>query len=665
MSNWSRREFIGTAAAGVAGLGLGGRFGVEDAAVGRFGEFPMAGLVARFRDDQRKPVRGWAPSGLNRDEYLRLIRGIVRFFAPLQDARGAIIDPYEKKERQYSTPAFALGIAALCAAGHDLDLLPAAVKAMTAACADLADGKAADGHADFFTVLLVHADLLLRRKVPESAAAAWRRDLARIDPEKIYRRQPTAASVNNWTLVAAAGEWLRTRERFGTSQAWIDASVGRQLECFTPAGMYRDPSDPLAYDHFARLWVLDLIDEGYSGPMAATLNGLLERGAWASLFMQSPHGELPCGGRSAHHQWNEAEQAVTFESFAGRSARRGDTAVAGAFKRAARLSLRSIGRWVRPSGELWIVKNRVDPSLRHGYEYYSFHSQYNLLTAAMLAIAWSRADDGVVERPCPAEVGGFGFALQPAFHKAFANAGGTYIEIDTGADPHYNPTGILRIHRRDLPPETLSDGVITTADYKVPAKPSRTLALGPAWRDRAGQWHALADHAGVDLEPTRFTPTSASPTRVEFEATYRGKLRGGATAVRERVTVSARGVIEIEHVVEGDIAGVRQIYPFLSSDGAHESAIKIRDHVADIVRESGVLRFEAPATSAPVQRLGISEPCRNGFMDAAFAESAGRTIRCRVTVGRASGPKQPLPSAGSEAPASSEKPPSREASAAA
>jgi len=660
---WSRREFIGTTAAGVAGLGVGGRFGVEDAALARFGEFPLAGLVARFREDQRKPVQGWAPSGLNRDEYLRLIRGIVRFFAPLQDARGAIIDPYEKKERQYSTPAFALGIAALCAAGRDLDLLPAAVKAMDAASADLADGKAADGHADFFTVLLAHADLLLRKKVPESAAAGWRRDLARIQPEKIYRRQPTAASVNNWNLVAAAGEWLRTREGFGSSQAWTDTSIGRQLEYFTPAGMYRDPNDPLAYDHFARLWVLDLVDERYSGPSAATLNALLERGAWASLLMQSPHGELPCGGRSAHHQWNEAEQAVTCESFARRCARAGDPAAAGAFKRAARLSLRSIGRWVRPSGELWIVKNRVDPSLRHGYEYYSFHSQYNLLTAAMLAIAWSRADDGIVERPCPAEVGGFGFALRPAFHKVFANAAGTYVEIDTAADPHYNPTGILRIHHRDVPPELLSDGVASTIDYKVPARPSRGLALGPAWRDRAGQWHWLAEHANADMDAAEFRLIKTAPANVEFEVVYRGKLRGGATAVRERVKVSA-GANEVEHVVEGDIDAVRQTYPFLANDGERESVVSVAGNVADVSRGSGRLRYEAVGAAASVARLGVNEPCRNGFMDAAYAESSGRSIRCRATLSRASGPKQPRPSAGSEDPASSENPLSRDTSAA-
>ena len=217
--------------------------------------------------------------------------------------------------------------------------------------------------------------------------------------------------------MAVAGEWMRTRAGLGDSLPWIEASLERQVDLFTPWGMYRDPNDPMAYDHFARLWALDLLDEGYQGRHAAALETLVERGAWMSMFMQSPWGELPCGGRSAHHQWNEAQQAVTFESWAARFARRGDRAAAGACRRAAHLSLQSIGRWVRPTGELWIVKNRMDPAARHGYESYSFHSQYNLLAAAMLAIAWTRADDGIPEAPCPADTGGFAFALQPAFHK--------------------------------------------------------------------------------------------------------------------------------------------------------------------------------------------------------------------------------------------------------
>jgi hypothetical protein len=161
------------------------------------------------------------------------------------------------------------------------------------------------------------------------------------------------------------------------------ASLDRQLELFTPWGMYRDPDDPMAYDHFARLWALDLLDEGYRGSHAAALETLVERGAWMSMFMQSPWGELPCGGRSAHHQWNEAQQAVTLimglDSRSAAMRRRPCT------RRRLRCSPRALGR---PSGELWIVKNPW--TLRSATGTSPTRFTPNNLLAAMLAIAGPR-----------------------------------------------------------------------------------------------------------------------------------------------------------------------------------------------------------------------------------------------------------------------------------
>jgi hypothetical protein len=619
---WTRREFLGT----IGAAALTPRVSTD----GRE-PFPPSTLVADFLAGLAHTTARPRPTGLSRDEYLRLIDGIVTFFAAFQDERGAIIDPYEKKERQYSTPAFALSAAVLCASTRRGELLPAAVRAMASACADLAQGKTADRHADFFTVLLLHADVVLRSLVPASASAAWRRDLAAIVPEQAYVYQPSSdRPLHNWNLVAAAGERLRCREGYGRSEAWVEASLGRQVEHFTPAGMYRDPNDPMAYDHFARLWALDLVEEGYAGAQAARLREWLERAAWASLFMQSPHGELPCGGRSAHHQWNEAEQAVTFETFAGIYSRRGEGGAAAAFKRAARLSARSIGRWVRPTGELWIVKNRIDPGLRHGYESYSFHSQYNLLTAAMLALAWLRADERIREGACPVETAGFAFDIQPGFRKAFLGAAGTLVEVDTGADLHYNPTGIVRIHDSLVPPETFSDGVTAQCDYQVPSKPPQTYALGPAWRDAEGKWHALAGHGRDVLAPTAFRVVASSRDRVEADLVYRGTLGGGATSVRERVVVERDSVV-VEHTVLGDVSSVRQVCPFLVTDGAQASTIAIDGRRLSVSRGGGKMVFETLGDTSALKRFDVPAACRNGFMDAAYSEAPGRTIRGRVT----------------------------------
>jgi hypothetical protein len=321
---------------------------------------------------------------------------------------------------------------------------------------------------------------------------------------------------------------------------------------------------------------------------------------------------------------------VTFETFARLYARRGEALAAAAFKRAARLSARSIGRWVRPSGELWVVKNRMDPALRHGYESYSFHSQYNLLTAAMLALAWLRADETIGEVACPAETAGFGFDIQPAFRKAFLAAAGTFVEIDTGADLHYNPTGIVRIHHPAAPPETFSDGVTAQCAYQVPAKPLGTFALGPAWQDAAGKWYSLAEHGRDVLEPTAFRVVATSRDRVEAELIYRGALRGGATSIRERVVVWRDGAL-VDHTVVGDVRAVRQRCPFLVTDGVQASAVAMSGRRLTVSRGGGRMVFEALGGGPPLRRFHESAACRNGFMDAAYAETPGRTTRCRVT----------------------------------
>jgi hypothetical protein len=249
----------------------------------------------------------------------------------------------------------------------------------------------------------------------------------------------------------------------------------------------------------------------------------------------------------------------------------------------------------------------------------------------MLAIAWQRADDAIPEGPCPADTGGFVVGLQPAFHKVIANAGGTYVEIDTGADTHYNPTGLLRIHHRDVPPETLSDGVTAAAGYTLPSKPDRSLALGPAWRDRAGAWHSLAEHAGADLDPVTLTANHATTSRVEIEMVYRGRLRGGATAVVERVTITP-GRVDVAHRVEGDVEAVRHCWPFLLFDGQTPSAVSLSGRTLEVARAGGVLRIASTSDGAKAARLGVALPGRNGTMDAVIVDVPGRTARCRVTV---------------------------------
>ncbi|XP_062500330.1 uncharacterized protein LOC134177569 [Corticium candelabrum] len=392
------------------------------------------------------------PIGFSSSTYLETISGIVNYFSAYQNANGSIIDPYEHRETFYSTPCYAFSAAVLYATGYNKTLLVSASLALTNSLEQLASGRCRNNSCHFFVMPSMLAYNLLRKHIKnETLLKKWKSLATSVDPNKTY-----AYHGNNWDTVALTGEFLRCKLGFCKDTSWITTTLQAQMAHFTANGQYMDKTgcdylNPMPYDHFPRKYLAVMMEWKYNLSFSDDLAIYLERGAWVSLLMQSPWGELPTGGRSSQHQWNEAEQAVTYEIFADKSAQAGDTVSSRAFKRAAMLAHKSVRRWRRSSGDLFIVKNRFDPSLRHGYERYSYHSTYNLLTSSMLATAYLYCSDAVKEGPTPAEVGGFIFEIKE-FHKIFANVAGMYVEIETLADPHYDSLGLTRIHLSGIDP---------------------------------------------------------------------------------------------------------------------------------------------------------------------------------------------------------------------
>jgi hypothetical protein len=581
---------------------------------------PTAAMLRGHRT--RAARRRVRPTGLGRADYLRLIASEVDFWKAEQDADGAIIDPYLEREFQYSTPAFAHAAATLVAyAGRD-DLLDAAALALDWSAWTLAERRAADGHEDFFAPMIAHAIRLLEPRVPAERSAAWKHDIGRFEPFDTYRR---GLGENNWNVVSASGEALF--QKMGLREAshrYVEASLAAQGRHFdTSYGLYLE--GPMPYDHFPRLWLGDLVARGYAGAYRAELTEALRRAAITSLFMQSPIGELPAGGRSAHHQWNEAEQCVTYEVFAARALAAGDAGLAAYFKRGAHLALRSMFRWVRPSGEMQIVKNWMDPARRFGYESYSGHSQYNLLPMSMLAIAYEHAatTERVRERPAPADVGGYLLHIEP-LHKVFANAGGAYVEIDTAGDHHYDATGFIRAHFSGHSPQLgSSDSLLAAPKYRVPDGPTPpTTGMGVAWEVTPGEWRHLGE-----LEPSLTQDVVVLPTRlhaddVRFTVRYNGDLGGGVTGVEERFALAPRKV-RVATILRGYDGPVRRVVPVLSDDGREPGTIQVRDDEVRVRQRSerGTSNLRYQMVGAASVQVGDEEYANhNGLMRLAVGE---------------------------------------------
>lgn len=581
--------------------------------------YPLAAKVASVNQFLKEV--SLEPTSFSREGYLGIVNGIVNYFHHFQATDGRIIDPFVHREVQYSTPCYAWAAAALIASGKRPDLVESAAKALECALQQLADAKPADRHGDFFTFPAMLAYLHLRDLVPSERRQHWEQLLRTIDPYCAYRDflSERRQAVHNWNVVAIAGEFLRFKHGF-TDLTFVERHLEAQLLNFTDEGLYRDPNVPMAYDHFPRHFLAAVLELGYEGKFKDILTELLERAAWTSLLIQSPCGELPTGGRSAQHQWNEAMQCVTYEIWARRKQREGDGIAAKAFKRAAFLALQSVKRWVRPSGELWIVKNKFDPALRHGYEGYSFHSQYNLLAASMLATAWFFASDDIPLGMCPADVGGFVVHL-PDFHKVIANASGLYVEIDTAADPNYNSTGLLRVHKSGVEP------LIGPSDSA--AIRDEPLAVGIAWRE-GESYQPLAGVGRKQISRVSVNIYKETPHQVAFAIRYEVN-RPQVKAVLETYELTPKQV-RVTAEIEGEVDSLLVRFPALAFEGQRASRIAVSGNEVTVRLDNSQQTFRVEAPSDVVlKRTGRWVRSRNGYLEPIEAEIKGKKVIYTLT----------------------------------
>jgi len=583
---------------------------------------PLDATIRNVRGSLAGAAATRTASGISNRDYATMAFGIVQYFRHFQLPNGRIVDPFLMREFQYSTPAYALAAATLADVANMKDLTESAARALDSSLFQLASGTPADRHGDFFILPTILAWERLRARVDDATRARWEQYLRMIDPKVAYTDLigPGQPDVINWNAAAVAGEFIRHRRGF-TDTAFVERYLAAQVPRFTAAGVYRDAGVPLAYDAQGRFYFLMLLEAGYDGSQRKALDVLMDRGAWAEMLMQSPSGDAPAGGRSAEHIWNDALACASFEMLARRSKAKGDMLAASAFKRAARLAGKSVSRWMRPSGESWVVKNHFDPAVRRGFEPYTSHSQYNLIAAAYLAIAAATADESIPEGASPADTGGFVVDL-PELHKVFANSGGQYVEIDTAADPHYESTGLMRLHRPGMD-NALGPG------GNVPASTLPFAIGGIAWLDGKRQWESLAQFT-QGMVRTATTVKTATPSKVEFSIRY--SLTGAAVdGVTQAYTITPDAVTVVSRIEGGTADRWKIAFPAFIDDGRDRGAITA-DNEGLVVRtgtSAQSLRIVAPA-GAQLQRSARIVELRSGDYEAVEWTGAGREVTFRL-----------------------------------
>ena len=541
------------------------------------------GGVVRQVLDEHTDAGAWAESGISTSTYLDLMEIIVRTASSWQDPSGAIIDPVEGREFAQTSPRYAAPGAILLRFGRIPDLRESVCATMDYACRRLARKEAESP--DFWMRELTVAYMCLAELVSSDRLDGWKRDLRSIEPESTYWRVRQDGhgldQLHNWTVYAAAGEFVRHRLGLGPGQpdtiwgeAFFEKYMPAQLRHFTRHGMYRDPHEPMTYDITTRLQIAVALSWGYEGGLAADLSELLRRGGLSMLLFVSPGGYAPFGGRSGQLNFQEAILTALCEVEARRY-REVEPILAGAFKRQAHLSAASVKRWIADREPFQFVKNGFNPTDSFGLDGYAKYSCYGLLAASFFGLAALLADDGISERPCPVEIGGYAFELNEGFHKVFATCSGTHVEIETRADLHYDSTGLGRFHRRGVPVELgLSMPFTGTPRYSMPATylSNGNVAIGPCWQEH-DRWVCLADLCN-NLASRFRQEYCESRDCVAFAVEYASNSRN--VAVTEEYRLS-EGRLDIRSRIDDASAAVGPIrfqIPLLVTDGETRSSIR-------------------------------------------------------------------------------------------
>ncbi len=281
----------------------------------------------------------------------------------------------------------------------------------------------------------------------------WQNDLSQMNSWRDYDciAPSPETPVGNWAAYGAASEWMRHVVTGVDCTDFLNRQIPSQLLSVDENGMYRDPNNPILYDLATRAQFAVLLFMGYDGIYRDALDDCLRRGGLLTLRMQSVTGEMAFGGRSNQYLFNEAYLASVCAFEAARYYKEGNLTLAGQFQDAAELAADAIVQWLERLNRKRHIKNHFPMDSSYGCEEYGYFDKYMISLASFLYLAILFTNDDIQPVPCPARLGGFTAVTSQHFHKFFASFGGYFLEWDTAADPHYDSTGLGRIHKFGVP----------------------------------------------------------------------------------------------------------------------------------------------------------------------------------------------------------------------
>lgn len=522
---------------------------------------------------------------------------------------------------EHGFPRLTANIGILIAHGRRHDLLQVFLEMMEFCCKTIPAVKAAN---DFSVreIVCCLQEIEGSHVLPQEETQRWRGYLATIEPTSCYDKFATSLtdSVRNWALFTAVSEYFRLNAGIGGSMEFIELQLGQQLQWIDENGMYRDNTkyehrQPVVYDLVPRGLFALLLDQGYRGTYYSVIDEILKKAGLLTLAMQSPNGEIAFGGRSNQFLYNEAWMIAVYEYEAKRYAREGNAALAARFKAASAKALTVTEQWLQKE-PIRHIKNRFPTETKYGCEHYAYFDKYMITTASNLHAAYLICDDTIPfearpdHAPCVAE-------LSRYFHKLFVKAGGYGLEFDLSGDPHYDASGLGRVHLDGAPSTIcLSCPCPSHPSYTVDAAEPFAFSLCSAVAEK-GEWLFGAE------EESAYQVLSRGVTDNGAAAQLLCHFSNGK-AVNEAYTVDAAGV-SVQLRGEGKIGYALPAFLF---DGEKSTEIFADEHTLTVTYNGWQCQYRTDGVIVDLHKTAAN---RNGHYRA-FLATAPNALTVQIEI---------------------------------
>ena len=502
---------------------------------------------------------------------------------------------------EHGFPRLTVNLGVLVAHGYRQDLIPLFIKMMDFCCEQIPKVKAAND----FSVREIAFCLLELERIGKFSKeiVRWKALLLTIVPHSCYNKFATDADdcVGNWALFSALSEFARMKLTGCNSEEFLELQLENQLHRLDENGMYmdnlkEDNHQPIVYDLVPRYLFTLLLHFGYRGKFYAQIDSMLKSTALLTLKMQSITGEIAFGGRSNQFVHNEGMLAIIFEFEANRYAQMGDLETAGRFKAAVNLAIEITEYWLEKE-PIRHIKNRFPTETRYGCEKYAYFDKYMITAASHLFSAYMICDDSTPATDF--DDSDTCFMTSKHFHKLFMRSGGYFLEFDTDGDPHYDSSGLGRVHRYGVPsPLCMSLPCASKSKYKVCTEEKISASLCPG-KIINGEPYFTCD-SDEKINVIDYSSNSAT-------LDYPLGLRADYKIDGDGVTVTVSGEGRILHLL-----------PAFSFDGEKETKITLQDKTLEIEYEGHVCRF---TTDGIIRDLGKTAYNRNGYYRLFYADN--------------------------------------------